>query len=84
LINLKNDASLLPSLFANAVKDYEKGADAMMKEGILKEETQALLQSLQLQGSLGDCNTERPGGFFNGTAKAQWDNWNALKGTPKD
>jgi hypothetical protein len=56
----------------------------MMKEGILKEETQALLQSLQLQGSLGDCNTARPGGFFNGTAKAQWDNWNALKGTPKD
>lgn len=41
------------------------------------------LYSLYKQGSTGDVNTERPGGFdFVGAAK--WDAWNKLKGTSQE
>lgn len=55
----------------------------MVLEGVLSEKKQAELQTLQQQGTHGDVNTERPGGYFNGDAKAKWDAWNYLKGTPK-
>lgn len=41
------------------------------------------LYSLYKQGTVGDVNTERPGGFdFVGAAK--WDAWDKLKGTSQE
>jgi diazepam-binding inhibitor (GABA receptor modulating acyl-CoA-binding protein) len=36
------------------------------------------------QATIGDVNTDRPGGFLNFEANAKWDAWNALKGKSKD
>jgi diazepam-binding inhibitor (GABA receptor modulator, acyl-CoA-binding protein) len=42
------------------------------------------LQSPSLQqGTIGDCNTERPG-MFDFTGKAKWDAWNSVKGLTQD
>lgn len=36
-----------------------------------------------LQGTVGDCNTERPG-MFDFTGKAKWDAWSSAKGLSKE
>lgn len=36
------------------------------------------------QATVGDVNTDRPGGFFNFEANAKWDAWNGLKGMTKE
>jgi diazepam-binding inhibitor (GABA receptor modulating acyl-CoA-binding protein) len=35
------------------------------------------------QGTVGDCNTSRPG-MFDLTGKAKWDAWNSVKGLSQD
>lgn len=40
------------------------------------------LYALYKQGSLGD-NTEKKPGFTDMVARAKWDAWNTLKGTPQ-
>ncbi|XP_059163464.1 acyl-CoA-binding protein-like isoform X3 [Physella acuta] len=41
------------------------------------------IYGLYKQGTVGDCNTDRPG-LFDMKGKAKWDAWNALKGKSKD
>jgi diazepam-binding inhibitor (GABA receptor modulating acyl-CoA-binding protein) len=41
------------------------------------------LYALFKQGSVGDCNTSRPG-MLDLKGKAKWDAWNALKGKSQD
>jgi len=38
------------------------------------------LWALQNQATVGDCNTKKPSGVFNGNAKEQWRLWNELQG----
>lgn len=38
------------------------------------------LGALQEQANIGDCNTPKPSGMFNGNVKEQWRLWNELKG----
>ncbi len=47
------------------------------------DEEKLKLYSLYKQGTVGDCNTERPG-MFDFAGKAKWDAWNARKGTSQD
>lgn len=41
------------------------------------------LYALFKQGTVGDCNTARPG-MLDMKGKAKWDAWNALKGKSQD
>ncbi len=41
------------------------------------------LYALYKQATLGDLTTAKPG-FGDMVARAKWDAWNALKGTPRD
>jgi diazepam-binding inhibitor (GABA receptor modulator, acyl-CoA-binding protein) len=41
-----------------------------------------ILYSLYKQGTVGDCNTEKPG-FLDFKGKAKWEAWNERKGTTK-
>ena len=41
------------------------------------------IYALYKQGSIGD-NTEKKPGFGDMVARAKWDAWNGLKGTPSD
>ncbi|GLV44517.1 Acyl-CoA binding protein 1 [Carabus blaptoides fortunei] len=41
------------------------------------------IYALFKQGSVGDCNTSRPG-MLDLKGKAKWDAWNAKKGTAQD
>ncbi|XP_005089741.1 acyl-CoA-binding protein [Aplysia californica] len=46
-------------------------------------EEKLAIYGLFKQGTVGDCNTERPG-MFDMKGKAKWDAWNALKGKSKE
>jgi len=39
--------------------------------------------ALYKQGTVGDCNTDRPG-MFDMKGKAKWDAWNGMKGKGKE
>ncbi|RUS71122.1 hypothetical protein EGW08_021113 [Elysia chlorotica] len=41
------------------------------------------IYGLYKQGTVGDCNTDRPN-MFDLKGKAKWDAWNALKGKSKE
>lgn len=34
--------------------------------------------------TVGDCNIEKPTGFFDMEGKAKWDAWNSVRGTSKE
>lgn len=42
-----------------------------------------MVYALYKQGTVGDCNTERPG-MFDLKGKAKWDAWNKMKGKSQD
>ena len=42
------------------------------------------LYSLFKQATVGDVNTDRPGGMLNIKEKAKWDAWEKLKGKSKE
>ena len=43
------------------------------------DEQKVNFYALYKQSTIGDCNTERPGGLFNWERKKMWDTWNGLK-----
>jgi diazepam-binding inhibitor (GABA receptor modulating acyl-CoA-binding protein) len=49
----------------------------------LSNEQKLEVYSLFKQGSIGDCNTDKPG-MLDFKGKAKWDAWNGKKGTPKE
>jgi len=67
----------LEANFKQAAEDVK----ALTKSPTNEEKLQ--VYSLFKQGTIGDCNTERPG-MFDMTGKAKWDAWNGIKGKSKD
>jgi diazepam-binding inhibitor (GABA receptor modulator, acyl-CoA-binding protein) len=68
----------------NLDEQFEQAA-ARSKEMTRRPTNEELLKlyALYKQGTEGDVNTDRPGGFdFKGIAK--WDSWEELKGTSKE
>lgn len=49
----------------------------------LSNEKKLEIYSLFKQGTIGDCNTDKPG-MLDFKGKAKWEAWNARKGTPKE
>lgn len=47
---------------------------------ILTKPDMLKLYSYFKQATVGDCNTQKPGGVFAFKEKAKWDSWNELKG----
>ncbi len=43
------------------------------------DEQKVNFYALYKQSTVGNCNTERPGGLFNWERKKMWDTWNELK-----
>lgn len=59
--------------FEQAAADIKAHGKNLSNDQLLK------LYSLYKQGTIGDCNTERPG-MLDLKGKAKWDAWNAIKG----
>ena len=53
------------------------------KIGALADEKKLDIYALFKQGTVGDCNTDRPG-MLDFKGKAKWDAWNAKKGMSQD
>ncbi len=68
--NFENVVQIIRNLPKN--KDVLSNTEKLVMYGLFKQST------------LGDCNTERPGGIFNQTAKYKWDYWNKFKGKSKE
>ena len=64
-------------------KEFKKTEAQLLADGKINDQVQLEMYGLIQQGNIGDCNTERPG-MFSFSAKAQWDAWNALKGSSKE
>ncbi|CDS12370.1 hypothetical protein LRAMOSA04565 [Lichtheimia ramosa] len=63
--------------FEKAAKEVNELKNKPSNDELLK------LYGLYKQATVGDVNTDRPGGFdFKG--KAKWDAWNALKGKSQE
>jgi len=64
---------------------FEQAAKNMKLSGDDKDTTKfgddelLKLYSLYKQGTVGDCNTEKPG-MFDFKGKAKWEAWNGIKG----
>lgn len=66
------------------IEEFNQAADKV--KGLSEKPTDSeLLQlySFFKQGTVGDCNTTRPG-LLDFKGKAKWDSWNALKGKSKE
>ncbi len=61
----------------------KKLADNASVADKLSNEQKLEVYSLFKQGTIGDCNTDKPG-MLDFKGKAKWDAWNAKKGTPKE
>lgn len=62
-----------------------KNVEYAIRGGIILTNPDLLkLYSFYKQGTIGDCNTPKPGGVFNFKEKAKWDAWNELKGLSKN
>jgi diazepam-binding inhibitor (GABA receptor modulator, acyl-CoA-binding protein) len=60
--------------------NFDKAARFVRKnETLLSKEQKLKLYALYKQSTIGDCNTDRPGGFLSWERKSMWDEWNALK-----
>ncbi len=55
----------------------------ILRPGLLPLNAPPSNPPLLQQGTIGDCNTERPG-MFDFTGKAKWDAWNSVKGLTQD
>ncbi|MCO5576598.1 hypothetical protein L7F22_030411 [Adiantum nelumboides] len=65
-------------------EDFDKASkDALKLPGNTSDDDKLILYSLFKQGTVGDCNTSRPG-LLDLKGKAKWDAWNALKGKTKE
>lgn len=64
--------------FENAVAESKTISERPSNETLLQ------LYSLYKQASEGDVNTEAPANPFDFVAKAKYEAWEALKGTPKE
>ncbi|KAI0243741.1 acyl-CoA-binding protein (ACBP)/diazepam binding inhibitor (DBI)/endozepine (EP) [Massospora cicadina] len=63
--------------FIKAAEDVKKLPTKPSNEELLE------LYAYFKQGTVGDCNTERPG-MLDFSGKAKWDEWSKLKGTSKE
>ena len=64
-------------LFDKAVKYAREHRDELEKK--TNNEQRLNFYSLYKQATVGNCNTDRPGGLFNWERKAMWDAWDQLK-----
>jgi len=63
---------------------FNTAADEVTKlNSVPSNDEKLAVYGLYKQGTVGDCNTERPG-MFDLKGKAKWDAWNALKGKGKE
>lgn len=67
----------LKAAFDKAMADSKNLSERPDNATLLK------IYALYKQGSIGD-NAEKKPGFGDMVARAKWDAWNALKGTPQD
>jgi len=67
----------LDTKFNTAAEEVKKLSKTPSNDEMLK------VYSLFKQGTVGDCNTDRPG-MLDLKGKAKWDAWNGLKGKAKD
>jgi diazepam-binding inhibitor (GABA receptor modulator, acyl-CoA-binding protein) len=67
----------LELLFDKAVKYARDEKDTISSK--VTNEQKLNFYALYKQATVGDCNTERPGGLFNWERKSMWDSWNELK-----
>ncbi|XP_044260206.1 putative acyl-CoA-binding protein [Tribolium madens] len=67
----------LDERFKKAADDVQKLKSKPSNDDLLE------IYALFKQGSVGDCNTDRPG-MLDLKGKAKWDAWNAKKGMPQD
>ena len=67
----------LKAAFEQAMQDSKNLSERPGNLTLLK------IYALYKQGSLGD-NTEKKPGFSDPVARAKWDAWSALTGTPQD
>lgn len=79
---LQSDSAFQEAEFKKLSAEYAKFEEGLLREKRLTEEAQLQMYALRQQGTVGDCNTARPG-MLRFSAKAQWDAWNGLKGTSK-
>jgi len=70
------DASSNNPDFIKAAEDVKKLTQRPDNEEMLK------LYSLFKQGTVGDCNTDKPG-MLDFTGKAKWEAWDNIKGMSK-
>merc|ERR1712178_639731 len=73
-IGTVNLAASLDAEFKRAEEAWTKSKDKLPGKAC------RALWALQNQATVGDCNTKKPSGMFNGNAKEQWRLWNELKG----
>jgi len=77
--SIKSNEGLRVAEFEKARVEFKNSEVALTGSKKLTDEGAYHLYGLSQQGSVGDCNTSRPG-MMRFTAKHQWDAWNALKG----
>mmetsp|Transcript_3772 Transcript_3772/g.8314 ORF Transcript_3772/g.8314 Transcript_3772/m.8314 type:complete len:92 (-) Transcript_3772:2035-2310(-) len=67
------------------LKEVFDEAAAKVKEvsGLSNDDLLELYSNFK-QATVGDCNIDRPGGFFNHKEQKKWDAWNAKKGVSAD
>ena len=64
-------------LFEKAVKYARENKEELEKK--TNNEQRLNFYALFKQATVGNCNTERPGGLFNWERKSMWDAWDELK-----
>ena len=66
--------------------EFEKYAEGVKNEtfvGGLSDENKLAIYALFKQGTIGDCNTSRPG-MLDFKGKAKWDAWDGKKGMSQE
>lgn len=65
-------------------QEFEKAAEYLTKNHTnLTPDTLLELYALYKQGTVGDCNTSKPG-IFNIQNRAKWNAWNDIRGKPQE
>lgn len=59
---------------------YKKATEFVKQNtNLFNNEQKLKLYALFKQSTVGNCNTEKPGGLFNWERKSMWEEWNNLK-----